>query len=123
MSSVIARAENPRDISGGELNPETQVAFASPVALASSLSGDSRFGLNGFMAMKVQTKRWLFAVSVAGSLLATLFYLDRSAPAAQFTQVQSSGHSLSARAPQPQAESVREPYIVQVGRAATQPPR
>jgi TorA maturation chaperone TorD len=75
------------------------------------------------MAMKAQTKRWVFAVSVAGSLLATLFYLDRSAPAVQYTQVQSSGQSLAARAPQPLAESVREPYIVQVRRAANQPPR
>ncbi len=73
------------------------------------------------MAMKVQTKRWLFALSVAGSLLAILFYLDRGAPAVQFTQVHSSGHA--ARVPQPVAESVREPYIVQVGRAADQPPR
>lgn len=49
------------------------------------------------MTMKVQTRRWLFAVGVAGSLLATLFYLDRSAPAVQFTQVVSTGHSLAAR--------------------------
>ena len=67
------------------------------------------------MAMKVQTKRWLFAVSVAGSLLASLFYFDRSAPAVQFTQAQSSGQSLAA--------PERGPYIVQVRRAASQPPR
>ena len=92
--------------------------------------------------MKAQTKRWLFAVGVAGSLLAMLFYLDRSAPTVQFTQVVSSGHSLVARrapapaaaaAPgtQPLAEPVRERYIVQAasdetaswGRAASQPPR
>jgi hypothetical protein len=49
------------------------------------------------MTMKAQTRRWLFAVSVAGSLLAILFYLDRSGPTAQFTQVVSTGHSLAAR--------------------------
>jgi hypothetical protein len=54
------------------------------------------------MAMKVHTKRWVLAVSVAGVLLAILFYLDRSAATAQFTHVVSVGHSLlphSARAP------------------------
>lgn len=49
------------------------------------------------MAMKAQTKRWVFAVGVAGSLLAALLYLDRRAPAVQFTQVARSGHDLVAR--------------------------
>jgi hypothetical protein len=54
------------------------------------------------MAMKAQTRRWVFAVSFAGSLLAILFYLDRSGPTLQFTQVVSTGHSLVAhRAPAP----------------------
>lgn len=62
--------------------------------------------------MKVQTKRWLFAVGVAGSLMATLLYLDRSAPAVQFTQVVSTGHSLAARggpAPAPALGGERAP--------------
>ena len=79
------------------------------------------------MAMKAHTKRWLFAVGVAGSLLAILFYLDRSAPAAQFTHVVSIGqrvvaHSapasaadIAAPAPRPVADPVRERYIVQAG--------
>lgn len=94
------------------------------------------------MAMKTHTRRWLFAVGVAGSLLAMLFYLDRSAPTVQFTQAVGTGHSLLARrapAPgaaaaagtQPLAGPVRERYIVQAasgersswGRAASQPPR
>jgi hypothetical protein len=91
-----------RDIKPGEINPETQVAFASPVALAPALSGECRFGSNGLMAIKAQTKRWVFAVSVAGSLLASLFYLDRSAPTVQFTQEVNSGRSLVARSAPPE---------------------
>ncbi len=56
------------------------------------------------MAMKAQTKRWVFAVGVAGSLLAILFYLDRSGPAAQFTHVTRIGHAFAAgSAPAPAA--------------------
>ena len=80
------------------------------------------------MAMKAQTKRWLFAVGIAGSLLAILFYLDRGAPAAQFTNVAGSGHGpVAPSAPAPSvaaapaarlaADPVRESYIVQAASA------
>jgi hypothetical protein len=65
------------------------------------------------MSMKAQTKRWVFAVSVAGSLLSILFYLDRSAPLVQVTQGLSSGHSLAANSGD----------AATLGRAASQPPR
>jgi hypothetical protein len=79
---------------------------------------------NELMAMKAQTRRWVFAVGIAGSLLAILLYLGRGAPAAQFTHVARSGHGLVARsaqtasvaaapAPRIAADSVRESYIVQ----------
>lgn len=58
--------------------------------------------------MKVRIKRWLLALSVASSLLAFLFYMDRSAPTLQFTRVVRLGHGLlprSARAPDSAAQS------------------
>ena len=80
------------------------------------------------MTMKAQTKRWVFAVGIAGSLLAILFYLDRSAPAAQFTQLVPMGHPLVvpstpapsisvAPAARIAADPVRESYIVQAASA------
>lgn len=87
------------------------------------------------MAMKVQTKRWVFAVGVAGSLLAILFYLDRSAPAAQFTHVAPVRPAFvmrsaavpaalsAAPAPLPVAEPLRERYIVQAGSSGEPGPR
>jgi hypothetical protein len=81
------------------------------------------------MAMKVQTKRWVLAVSVAGTLLAILFYMDRSAPTAQFTRAARIGQRVAAhsapppaaasaaRTPRPVAAAVRERYIVQAGSA------
>ncbi len=63
--------------------------------------------------MKAQTKRWVFAVSVAGSLLSILFYLDRGAPMVQVTQGLSSGHSLAANSAE----------VATWRPAAVQPPR
>jgi hypothetical protein len=87
---------------------------------------------NGLMAMKAQTKRWVFAVGIAGSLLAILFYLDRSAATEHATHVVHLGHRVAplpgpapgAAAPAPRgvADPVRERYIVQAasaGEAAT----
>jgi hypothetical protein len=46
------------------------------------------------MSMKVQTRRWLLALGVASLLLAFLFYMDRRAPAAQFTHAARAGNAL-----------------------------